>query len=64
MLALTLLAIEGMSRLAYYAAYGPEYGDGAAADPDNLTPSPPPPPPPQLFTLKLTPETEDAGPPR
>ena len=40
MLALTLLAIEGIARLAYYAAYGTGYGGGAAADPDNLTPSP------------------------
>ena len=40
MLALTLLAIEGMARLAYYAAYGQGYG-GAAADPDNLTPPSP-----------------------
>ena len=40
MLALTLLAIEGMARIAYYAAYGQGYGGGAAADPDNLTPSP------------------------
>jgi len=40
MLALTLLLIEGMARLAYYAAYGQGYGGGAAADPDNLTPPP------------------------
>ena len=46
MLALTLLAIEGMARLAYYAAYGQGYGGGADG-PDNLTP---PPPPPQLLT--------------
>ena len=36
MLFLTLLALEGMARLAYYAAYGPGYGGGrlemAAAD--------------------------------
>ena len=30
MLVLTLLAIEGMARLAYYAAYGPGYGGGGA----------------------------------
>ena len=42
MLLLTLLAIEGMARLAYYAAYGQGYGSGAAADLDNLTPPPPP----------------------
>ena len=41
MLALTLLAIEGMARIAYYAAYGTGYGGGAAADPNNLTPPPP-----------------------
>ena len=43
MLVLTLLLIEGMARIAYYAAYGSGYGGGAAADPDNLTPPPPPP---------------------
>ena len=41
MLALTLLAIEGMARLAYYAAYGSGYGGGRAADPNNLSPPPP-----------------------
>ena len=46
MLLLTLLAIEGMARLAYYAAYGPEYGGGESAELYNLTPAPPPPPPP------------------
>ena len=41
MLFLTLLVIEGMARIAYYAAYGTEYGGGSAADsPDNLTPPP------------------------
>ena len=38
MLLLTLLAIEGMARLAYYAAYGPGDGSGGAEVPDNLTP--------------------------
>lgn len=42
MLVLTLLSIEGMARLAYYAAYGPEYGGGAADVLDNLTLPPPP----------------------
>ena len=42
MLVLTLLVLEGMARLAYYAAYGAGYGGGPAADPDNLTPPPPP----------------------
>ena len=37
MLLLTLLAIEGMARLGYYVAYGPEYGGGGAEGPDNLT---------------------------
>ena len=40
MLALTLLAIEGMARLAYYAAYGTGYGGGGSADPDHITPPP------------------------
>ena len=40
MLVLTLLASEGMARLAYYAAYGTGYG-GVADGPDNLTPPPP-----------------------
>ena len=50
MLALTLLASEGMARIAYYAAYGSGYGGGRSADPDNFTP-----PPPSIFPLKLTP---------
>ena len=41
MLLLTLLASEGMARLAYYAAYGTGYGGGVAEGPDNLTPPPP-----------------------
>jgi len=40
MLALTLLTIEGMARLAYYAAYGHWYERGGSADPVNLTPPP------------------------
>ena len=48
MLLLTLLAIEGMARLAYYAAYGTGYGGGAADGPDNLAPPCPPPPPPVI----------------
>ena len=40
MLVLTLLVLEGMARLAYYAAYGSGYGGGAAADLDHLTPPP------------------------
>ena len=44
MLALTLLASEGMARVAYYAAYGSGYGGGSEVDvPDNLAPPPPPP---------------------
>ena len=42
MLLLTLLAIEGMARLAYYVAYGSGYGGGEADVSDNLTPPPPP----------------------
>ena len=41
MLLLTLLAIEGMARLAYYAAYGAGYGGGGLDKPVNLTPPPP-----------------------
>ena len=41
MLLLTLLALEGMGRLAYYAAYGQGYGGGVADGSDNLTPPPP-----------------------
>lgn len=37
MLLLTLLAIEGMGRLAYYAAYGTGYG-GELSEPVNFTP--------------------------
>jgi len=33
MLLLTLLALEGMARIAYYAAYGQGYGDGRLAEP-------------------------------
>ena len=39
MLLLTLLAIEGMARLAYYAAYGQGYGGGLDAA-MNVTPPP------------------------
>jgi len=39
MLLLTLLASEGMARIAYYAAYGTGYGGGSDS-PDNLTPPP------------------------
>ena len=42
MLLLTLLVLEGMGRLAYYAAYGQGYGRGGSADPVNLTPPPVP----------------------
>ena len=38
MLLLTLLAIEGMGRLAYYAAYDQWYGGGGLAAAVNLTP--------------------------
>ena len=41
MLVLTLLVIEGMARLAYYAAYGTGYGRDGTAAADNLTPPPP-----------------------
>ena len=41
MLGLTLLALEGMARIAYYAAYGQGYGGGAAG-PANVTLPPSP----------------------
>ena len=53
MLLLTLLAIEGMARLAYYAAYGTGYG-GGSADPDNLPPPPPPFPMPLTILLSIS----------
>lgn len=40
MLALTLLVIEGLARIAYYVAYGPGYGGGGAELTD-ITPPPP-----------------------
>ena len=42
MLLLTLLAIEGMGRLAYYAAYGTGYGGGGLAAVVHFTPPPVP----------------------
>ena len=53
MLLLTLLVIEGMARLAYYAAYGPGYGGGPDA-PMGITPPPIP--------DNIHDATEDAGP--
>ena len=48
LLGLTLLAIEGMARLAYYAAYGQWYGGGRSVAPANYyLPSPPISPTPQ-----------------
>ena len=41
MLALTLLAIEGIARLAYYAAYGQGYGRGGLGGLIDITPPPP-----------------------
>ena len=41
MLFLTLLALEGMARLAYYAAYGQWYGRGPLNTLAELTPPPP-----------------------
>ena len=40
MLLLTLLALEGMARIAYYAAYGQGYGGGRADIPSDVTPPP------------------------
>ena len=48
MLLLTLLALEGMARIAYYAAYGPGYGGG---DKD-------------VFAAPLVPFDSEAAPPR
>ena len=42
MLLLTLLVLEGMGRLAYYAAYNQWYGGGGLAEPVNFTPPPVP----------------------
>ena len=56
MLLLTLLVIEGMARLAYYAAYGPGYS-GGEAESVNFTP-----PPPLIIYAKTNAATEDAGP--
>ncbi len=47
MLLLTLLAIDGMARLAYYAAYGVGYGGGRAEEINDFYP-----PPPQLSVAK------------
>ena len=41
MLLLTLLASEGMARLAYYAAYGSGHGGGRPDIPRSVTPPPP-----------------------
>ena len=41
MLLLTLLVIEGMTRLAYYAAYGQGYSGGRADEINDITPPPP-----------------------
>ena len=49
MLLLTLLALEGMARVAYYAAYGQGYGGGRLVPDTNY------PPPPQLLTRDQTP---------
>ena len=40
MLLLTLLVLEGMGRLAYYAAYNQWYGGGGLAAAVNFTPPP------------------------
>ena len=42
MLGLTLLALEGMARLAYYAAYGQWYGGYRLTLPENYATPPPP----------------------
>ena len=41
MLLLTLLVLEGMGRLAYYAAYGQGYGGGGLDGLIDITPPPP-----------------------
>ena len=40
MLLLTLLALEGMARIAYYAAYGTGYGGGRAEEINDFAPPP------------------------
>ena len=40
MLGLTLLILEGMARIAYYAAYGPGYGRGGLNALLEVTPPP------------------------
>ena len=50
MLLLTLLALEGMARIAYYAAYGQGYGGGGT---DSLSYSPAPAIPPRREVAKL-----------
>ena len=51
MLFLTLLALEGMARIAYYAAYGPGYGSGRP-DAPLTSESPPPPEFPEPFLIR------------
>ena len=41
MLFLTLLALEGMARLAYYAAYGQGYSGGRSDETNDIPPPPP-----------------------
>ena len=41
MLLLTLLVLEGMARIAYYAAYGSGYSGGRADEINDITPLPP-----------------------
>ena len=55
MLALTLLAIEGMARLAYYAAYGQGYGRGGLGGLIDI-----PPPPPQFLARRRRKLTKSA----
>ena len=49
MLFLTFLALEGMARIAYYAAYGVGYGGGGSDEINDFTP-----PPPQFSVAKAT----------
>ena len=48
MLGLTLLVLEGMARLAYYAAYNQWYGGGVSVAPADFAPNPPGAPTPHL----------------
>ena len=53
LLGLTLLAIEGMARIAYYAAYNQWYGGGGPELPADFAPNPPAAPTPEPFPERV-----------